>query len=266
MSDFIRYALTDGIATVTLNLPQQLNPLATALQQDLLQALERVERDRAVRVLVLTGAGRAFCVGADLDEMRSQLQGLQSVGAWTGETMRAWTNPLIMRLRSLPVPVLTVVNGPAAGAGVGLALAGDLVVAAASAYFYLPFLPKLGIVPDAGSTWFLPRLVGRTRAMGMSLLGERLSAQRAADWGLIWSAINDDQLAAETARLATQLAALPAHAVREARQAFDAAETNSLDAQLAYECGRQVELIDQPSFREGVAAFFEKRAPVFAGR
>lgn len=266
MSDSIRYELADGIATVTLNLPQRLNPLATALQQELLQALQRVEQDRSVRALVLTGAGRAFCVGADLNEMRTQLQGTGSTGAWTAETMRAWTNPLILRLRSLPVPVLTVVNGPAAGAGVGLALAGDVVVAAASAYFYLPFLPKLGIVPDAGSTWFVPRLVGRTRAMGMSLLGERLNAQRAADWGLIWSAIEDDRLAAETARLAAQLAALPAHAVLEARAAFAAAETSSLEAQLAYECGRQRELIDGPAFQEGVAAFFEKRAPVFASR
>lgn len=263
MTELIRRDVAAGVATLTLNVPERLNPMSLPLQQELMAALDRVEQDDSVRVLVLTGAGRAFCVGADLQEMQGKLQGPQSAGEWTGEVMRAWTNPLIARLHTLRVPVLTVVNGPAAGAGVGLALAGDMVVAATSAYFYLPFLPRLGIVPDGGSTWFLPRLVGPARALGMSLLGERLSATEAANWGLIWRAIPDEQLAPESQQLAARLAALPAHAIQEARRAFAAAQTNSLEAQLDYEAARQTELIDRPEFAEGVAAFLEKRPPLF---
>lgn len=263
MTGLVRYEVKEGVATATLNAPERLNPMSQPLQDELTAALERAGRDPAVRVLVLTGAGRAFCVGADLEEMHGKLQGEASAGAWTAQTMRERTNPLIARITSLRVPVLAAVNGPAAGVGVGVALAADITLAAASAYFYLPFLPRLGIVPDGGSTWFLPRLVGRARSMGLSLLGDRLGAGEAAAWGLIWRAVPDEQLAAETAQLAARLAALPAHAVEEARRAFAAAEGNTLHAQLDYEAQRQGELIDRPEFAEGVAAFREKRTPGF---
>lgn len=262
----ILYTMDGGIATITLNLPARLNPMAMVLQKALLEALARVREDRNVRVLVVTGAGRAFCVGADMDEMRGKIDGPGSVGAWTGEMMRLWTNPIVREMRSLPVPVLIAVNGPAAGAGAGLALAGDVVIAAHSAYFYLSFLPKLGVIPDAGATWFIPRLAGQARAMGMALLDHRVSAVQAAQWGLIWEAVEDAQLAAAAQRLAGKLAALPAHAILEARAAFDAAAANTLDAQLEYETDRQIELIDGLSFAEGVKAFLEKRPPVFAPR
>ena len=254
-----------GIATLTLNLPSKLNPIALELQRELGEALARVRADSAVRAVVLTGAGKAFCVGADLSAMREPADG-QSLGDQTAEWMQAISNPLIEQLRTLPVPTVCAVNGPAAGAGVGLALACDIVVAARSAYFYLPFLPKLGIVPDLGCTWFVPRRVGPARAMGMALLDERLAADTAAQWGLIWSAVDDALLQHEALRIAERLSRLPAHAVEEARRAFEAAERHTLPEQLHYESERQRELLGRPSFAEGVAAFLQKRAPVFPPR
>jgi 2-(1,2-epoxy-1,2-dihydrophenyl)acetyl-CoA isomerase len=176
------------------------------------------------------------------------------------------SNPLIEELRALPVPVVCAVNGPAAGAGVGLALACDIVVAARSAYFYLPFLPKLGIVPDLGCTWFIPRRVGPARAMGMALLDEKLGAETAAQWGLIWACIDDKLLLLEASKIAQRLAQLPVHAVIEARKAIEQSERHSLPDQLHYESERQRELIEQPTFAEGVMAFLQKRAPVFPKR
>jgi enoyl-CoA hydratase/carnithine racemase len=176
---YVLYELADGIATLTLNLPAKLNPIARELQIELRDALERIRDDRAVRAVILTGAGKAFCVGADLSAMATGDEG-KSLGTQTAEWMQSLSNPLIETLRTLPVPVVAAVNGAAAGAGVGLALAADVTIAARSAYFYLPFLPKLGIVPDLGCTWAIPRRAGKARAMGMALLDERLSAARGA--------------------------------------------------------------------------------------
>ncbi len=261
----VLWELKSGVATLTLNLPARLNPIALDLQHALRDALARVRDDRSVRAVVLTGAGKAFCVGADLSAMREP-EGGKTLGDQTAEWMQSVSNPLIEEIRALPVPVVCAVNGAAAGAGVGLALAGDVVLAARSAYFYLPFLPKLGIVPDLGCTWFVPRLVGAARAMGMSLLDERLSAERAAQWGLIWASVEDDLLFAEAQQVAQRLARLPAHAVLEARRAFEASARHTLPQQLHYESERQRELIEAPSFTEGVSAFLQKRAPVFPER
>jgi 2-(1,2-epoxy-1,2-dihydrophenyl)acetyl-CoA isomerase len=255
----------DGVATLTLNLPAKLNPIALDLQHELRAALARVREDRGVRAVVLTGAGKAFCVGADLSAMRPP-EADETLGDQTAEWMQSVSNPLIEALRALPVPVVCAVNGAAAGAGVGLALAGDVTIAAKSAYFYLSFLPKLGIVPDLGCTWIIPRLVGPARAMGMSLLDERLGAERAAQWGLIWACVEDDALLLEAQQLAQRLARLPAHAVIEARRAFEASARHTLPEQLHYESERQRELLNRPSFAEGVAAFLQKRAPNFPGR
>jgi 2-(1,2-epoxy-1,2-dihydrophenyl)acetyl-CoA isomerase len=180
--------------------------------------------------------------------------------------MVALSNRLIEDLRSLPFPVVAVVNGPCAGAGVGLALAADIVLAARSSYFFLSFMPRLGIVPDLGSTWFLERFVGRPRAVAMSLLGERISGEQAAQWGLVWACVDDAQLQAQALATAQRLAALPAHAATEIRQVFDHAARQDLSAQLRHEAERQRELIDRPEFREGVKAFLEKREPKFPGR
>jgi len=255
----------DGVATLTLNLPAKLNPIALDLQHELRSALARVREDRGVRAVVLTGAGKAFCVGADLSAMRPPEAG-ETLGDQTAKWMQSVSNPLIEELRALPVPVVCAVNGAAAGAGVGLALAGDVTIAAKSAYFYLSFLPKLGIVPDLGCTWFIPRLVGPARAMGMSLLDERLGAERAAQWGLIWACVEDDLLLLEAQQFAQRLARLPAHAVIEARRAFEASARHTLAEQLHYESERQRELLNRPTFSEGVAAFLQKRAPEFPGR
>lgn len=262
----ILHDLSDGILTLTLNLPHKLNPIAKELQLALRDALARVAEDRGVRAVVLTGAGKAFCVGADLGALRQTEAGGTSLGDETAEWMQSLSNPLISTLRSLPVPVVCAVNGPAAGAGVGIALACDLVLAGRSAYFYLPFLPKLGIVPDLGCTWFLPRLVGPARAMGLALLDDKLDAERAAQWGLIWACIDDDRLLLEAGQLAQRLASLPAHAVLEARHAFEHASRHTLPEQLHYESERQRELINKPDFAEGVSAFLAKRAPEFGAR
>ncbi|MFS2053145.1 enoyl-CoA hydratase-related protein [Variovorax sp. CT11-76] len=235
---FVLYALDEGIATLTLNLPAKLNPLALELQQELRAHLERIRDDRAVRALILTGAGKAFCVGADLSAMRPPQDG-KTLGDQTAEWMQSLSNPLIETLQSMPIPVVAAVNGAAAGAGVGLALAADITLAARSAYFYLPFLPKLGIVPDLGCTWAIPHRAGRARAV---------------QWGLIWGCVDDENLMAE------------ARAVTEARAAFAAAERHTLPEQLHYESERQRELIERPTFREGVSAFLQKRAPEFPGR
>ena len=261
----VLYEVEDGIATLTLNLPTKLNPIAKDLQLALRDALARVAGDRSVRAVVLTGAGKAFCAGADLSAMQTPETG-KTLGDETADWMQSLSNPLISAIRSLPVPVVCAVNGAAAGAGVGIALAGDVVLAARSAYFYLSFLPRLGLVPDLGCTWFIPRLVGPARALGMALLDERVSADKAAQWGLIWDCVEDDLLLLEAQKTAQRLARLPSHAVLEARQAFAASERHTLDEQLHYESERQREMIMKPSFGEGVAAFLQKRPPAFAGR
>lgn len=265
MNDSVLYEVNEGIATITLNLPAKLNPIALELQDALRDSLARIRMHNEVRAVVLTGAGKAFCVGADLSSMNPPDDG-KTLGNRTAEWMQSVSHPLIEEIRSLPVPVVCAVNGPAAGAGVGVALACDIVVAARSAYFYLPFLPKLGIVPDLGCTWFIPRRVGPARAMGMALLDEKLGAEMAAQWGLIWSCINDDLLLLEAQKIAQRLARLPAHAVIEARKAIEASEHHSLSEQLHYESERQRELLDKPTFAEGVMAFLQKRAPVFPPR
>lgn len=253
-----------AVALLRLNLPQRMNPLTLPLQQLLREQLTELRNDRRVRCLLITGVGKAFCVGADLGSMSPPVSG--SLGQQTADTMDRLSNPLIEQLRSLPFPVLSAVNGACAGAGVGLALVADVVLAARSAYFYLPFMPRLGIVPDLGCTWFLERFVGRGRALALSLLGDRLSAERAEQWGLIWSCVDDVDLADAALALAQRLAALPAHAALEMRAAYDAASQQTLSQQMRYEAERQRELIDRPAFTEGVEAFLAKREPVFPGR
>lgn len=256
----------DGVAIVTLNQPEKRNPLSPLQAEELLAALDRVRADRSVRALLLTGAGKSFCAGANLDDMAAGDSGGKSLGESTFETMEALSNPVIIAVQDLPVPVLTALNGGAVGGGVGLALAADVVIAARSAYFYLPSMPRLGLVPDLGASWFLRQQLGRARAMGMTLLGERLSAEQAAQWGLIWKCVDDAGLRTESLALARRLAALPAHAALETRRADRAAGGASLAAQLTYEAARQRELIDRDSFAEGVRAFAERRDPVFPGR
>jgi len=256
----------DGLAIVTLNEPAKLNALSAALCAELREAVARAHEDRQVRALMLTGAGKAFCAGADLSAMDAAQASAPSLGERTADAMVAESNPLILELRALPVPVLTALNGAAVGGGVGLALAADVVIAARSAYFYLPSMPRLGLLPDLGASWFLPAQIGRARFMALTLLGDRLPAELAAQWGLIWSCVDDAALREEAIKMARRLGVAPAHAALETRRATDAARTQDLTAQLAYEAARQRVLIDSDSFGEGVSAFMQRRDPAFPPR
>jgi len=261
------FKVTHGVATLTLNQADRMNPLTHELRGGCLEALQRVRDDTTIQALIITAMGKGFCVGADLDEFgRRAAEPGASLDSYVGQMMEESGNPIVAGIRSLPVPVVCALNGAAAGGGVGLALAADMVIASRSAYFYLPFVPALGLVPDMGASWVLPRSIGRARALGLALTGHRLSAETAAQWGLIWACVDDADLQAQALQLATQLAALPAGAVTEARQLFAAAESNTFDDQLALERSRQMELIDHPNFAEGVAAFAARRKPMFKGR
>jgi 2-(1,2-epoxy-1,2-dihydrophenyl)acetyl-CoA isomerase len=260
--DLIELTLIDSVAVLRLQQPEQLNPLGIAMQQQLRACLADLSHHQDLSVLVITGAGKAFCVGADLTSIDAN-QSNQTLGQHVGEAMRTLSNRLIEDIRALPFPVVSAVNGPCAGAGVSLALAADIVIGARSAYFFLSFMPRLGIVPDLGSTWFLERFIGRPRALGLTLLGDRLSAEQAQAWGLIWSCVDDEQLMPEAMRVAQRLAKLPVHAALEMRRALDSAAQHDLLTQMAYEAGRQANLIDRPEFSEGLKAFLEKREPAF---
>lgn len=261
--DKIDFEIADGIATLTLNDPGTMNALSIPLQQEVRAALASIREDDSIRALLLTGTERAFSSGADLSSMQGAGAEDETLGQGVGRMMRELSNPLILDLQQLPVPVIAAVNGAAAGAGVSVALAADVVLAARSAYFLLTFLPRLGLVPDLGATWMLPRLIGRARAMGLALLGERLSAEKAVEWGLIWACVDDAALMDEAKAVATRLASAPRHAAQEARLAFAAADNSKLEEQLAYEALRQEQLADSAAFQEGVNAFLEKRQPKF---
>jgi 2-(1,2-epoxy-1,2-dihydrophenyl)acetyl-CoA isomerase len=261
----VRLDVSDGVATLTLSDPAHLNALGMPLLQAALQALDRVRDDPQVRALLLRGTGRAFCVGADLATFNADPSPQGRADTVDG-LLAQGGNPLVLALNTLPVPVLCAVHGAVAGGGVGLALAADLVIAARSAFFYLPFVPALGLVPDMGASWFLARALGPARAKALMLTGQRLGAEQAADWGLIWRCVDDQALDAEASAAARQLAALPPLAAPEVRALLQQAERNDLPAQLEHERARQRALIAGPSFEAGLQAFLHKRPPVFAPR
>ncbi|MGH6899239.1 MAG: 2-(1,2-epoxy-1,2-dihydrophenyl)acetyl-CoA isomerase PaaG [Geminicoccaceae bacterium] len=254
--------VADGVATITLNRPDKLNALNGAMHLELARALDRVETDAAVRAVLLTGAGRGFCAGQDLGD---RMVGAGAAPPDLGDTLDRLYNPLIRRICRLERPVVCAVNGVAAGAGANLALNCDLVLAARSAHFIEPFC-KLGLVPDAGGTFILPRLVGSARARGLALLGEPLAAERAEAWGLIWRVVEDDRLMAEAISLARHLATQPTKGLGLIKRALLASAANSLDAQLDLERDLQREAGRTEDYREGVAAFMAKRRPTFRGR
>jgi 2-(1,2-epoxy-1,2-dihydrophenyl)acetyl-CoA isomerase len=262
MSDpTILYAVSDGIARLTLNRPERLNSFNGQMHAEVRNALGRVAGDGA-RVLVLTGASRGFCAGQDLGDRQVAPGGAR---ADLGESIERNYKPLVLALRNLPVPTIAAVNGVAAGAGASLALACDLVIAAKSASFIQSF-GKLGLVPDSGATWFLPRLVGTARALGLAMLGDRLPAAEAAAWGLIWRCVEDAEFAATVDALAGQLASAPTRGLVRTREAMQAGSMNTLAEQLDLERDFQRELGYTDDYAEGVAAFAGKRAPRFTGR
>lgn len=262
----VLFQVQDGVATLTFDRPARMNPLTTELLGAALEVLARVRADASIRVLVITATGKGFCVGADLADFGAKAAAGVPLGDAVFELMDAAGNRFVKALRALPVPVLCAVQGAVAGGGVGIALAADIVVAARSAYFLLPFVPSLGLVPDMGAAWFMQRAIGRPRALALTLLGDRLTAEEAARQGLVWACVDDDRLAGEVARTAERLAALPAHGILETRALFEGAATRTLAEQLDHERDRQRELIEREDFAEGVAAFAAKRRPVFRGR
>ena len=257
----VLYAAEDAVATITLNRPDLMNAMNDALMAGISDAIEQVEQDKSIRVVVLTGAGRAFCAGADL-AAAAQIPGQQ---AGPTESMQDQFNPAMRAVYDCPVPTIARINGAAAGGGLGLALACDIAIAAQSAFFVATFGPKLGIVPDLGSTWQLPRKIGRSRALGMSLLGDRITAAQAKEWGLIWDVVEDDRLDDAVDQVTASLSRTSPEAMTRIRQSIDAALDNSFAEQLDLEMAHQSVLIPQ-NMTEGAKAFMEKREPHFKGR
>lgn len=257
----ILFAIEDGVAFLSLNRPEQLNSFNTAMHLEVREALKRVRQDGAARVLLITGEGRGFCAGQDLSD-RNVAPGAQMPDL--GESIEQFYNPLIRTLRDLPMPVICAVNGVAAGAGANIPLACDLVLAARSASFIQAFC-KIGLVPDSGGTWSLPRLVGMARAKALALLGERLSAEQAEQWGLIYRVVDDADLRDEALKLARHLATQPTYGLALIKRAFNASAQNSFDEQLELERDLQRLAGRSDDYREGVSAFMNKRTPTFKG-
>lgn len=253
----------DGAAVkIALNRPDRMNAWSDGLSQDLLAVLREVAADETVRAVMLTGNGRAFCSGADLkdgadDAVAGKLD--------TYTTLTRWYHPIVTTIREMPKPVLTAVNGPAAGAGLSLALAGDLVVAAESAYFMLAFV-GIGLVPDGGASLFVPSRVGFARAAEMAMLGERVSASKAVDWGLINSAWPDAEFAAKAGALLARLAAGPTRSYAGSKRELNHWMYERMAAHLELEASIQGELAASADFVEGVSAFLQKRPPEFGGK
>jgi 2-(1,2-epoxy-1,2-dihydrophenyl)acetyl-CoA isomerase len=246
----------EGVVTLVLNRPQSLNALRAQTLEEVIDALDFVRDSGRARVLLMTGAGRAFCSGADLAAGGSSSD--------LGQKVERYYNPLVERLFALPVPFVTAVNGPAAGAGCALALAGDIVIAARSAWFLQAFV-NIGLVPDVGTSWLLPRQIGRARAQAMMMLGERIAASQAENWGMLYKTVDDDQLPTQAQELARKLAAGPTRAYAMIREGIRFGLDHSLTETLAQE-RRNQRLAGQTSdFAEGVAAFREKRPAKFTG-
>ena len=252
----------EGYRVITLNRPDRLNAFNEAMHKAFFAAVAAAEADAACGALVITGAGRGFCAGQDLSDRVTPEGGAPPDLSVTIET---YYNPLLKKLRALPFPTIAAVNGVAAGAGANIALACDIVFAAKSVKFIQAFA-KIGLIPDSGGTWSLPRLAGAARARALALTGDPLPAETAADWGMIWKAVDDDALMSEVTALAERFAAGPTVGYDLIKQALDAAETNDFSTQLDLERDLQGKAGRTPDYAEGVRAFMEKRPPNFVGR
>jgi len=258
MSEEVRVEQHEGWRKLVLNRPDKLNAANEAMLQALLAALDEAEADRACRALLLTGEGRGFCAGQELGP--AVMPGQSDLGA-----VAELHHRFVRRLRAVPMPIVAAVNGVAAGAGASYALACDIVLAARSAKFLQAFV-KIGLVPDSGASFFLPRLIGDARARALAMLGETVDAERAEAWGMIWKAVDDAALLPEAEELTANLATQPTDALAAMKRMFAASATNTLDAQLDLEQELQAAAGRSADYAEGVRAFMEKRAPVFGGR
>ncbi len=257
----IKFEIREGVATLTLNRPKSLNSFTSDMHAEVRTAMQQVIEDAQVRCLVITGAGRGFCAGQDLgDRAQSNEDGSPDVGASVVKNY----NPLIRSIMHLPKPVICAVNGVAAGAGASIALACDIVLAARSASFIQAFC-KIGLIPDSGGSWNLPRAVGLARAKGLALLGDRLPAETAEQWGLIWKCVDDEDLQTEAQKLAGHFAGQPTRALGRIKKLLHDSSSNTLEEQLVLEAEAMQELGQSDDYREGVAAFLEKRPADFKG-
>lgn len=259
----INLEITEACARILLNKPEKLNSLDDATMTELSQALDIVERSAQVRVLVITGSGRAFCAGQDLND--PAMQEIDGQLPDIGDIVERHFKPMVLRLQNLRVPTIAAVNGLAAGGGASLALACDLVVAAKSAYFLQAF-SRIGLTPDTGSTWFLAHKIGTARAIGLTFLAEKLPAEKALEWGLIWQVLEDNEFADGVKQLAARIATLPTKALVRTRELIAGALTHTLEQQLSMEATMIREMGKSADYQEGVQAFVEKRAPIFNGK
>ena len=251
------YEANQGIATITLNRPEKINSLTNQMHADLRSAFDLVDQDPNIRVILITGAGRGFCAGQDLADPETSLEDLS-------ETLEKNYNVLVRRMAKMKQPIIAAVNGVAAGAGANLALGADLTIMGKQAVMTQAFV-RIGLLPDAGGTWFLPRRVGLQKALGLAMTGDKITGEEAERMGLIWKAVEDITLMAEAQKLAMHLAALPAKALAEMKQAIHAAFTNTLDQKLDLERDAQTRLGKTKDFKEGISAFLEKRPAQFTG-
>ncbi len=258
----IEFSVADAVATLTLNRPDKLNSFNDEMHAEVRDALEKVQADDSVRCLLLTGNGRGFCAGQDLSD-RHMMPGDDARDR--GSTLESNYNPLIRTLKRLDMPVVCAVNGVAAGAGANIALACDIVLAGRSVKFIQAFC-KVGLIPDSGGTWTLPRLVGKARAMGLSMLGDAVTAEQAEQWGMIWKCVDDEALAEEATALARNLAQQPTTGLALMKKAINQSFSNTLDKHLDLERDYQQQAGQTDDYREGVSAFLEKRQPDFKGK
>jgi 2-(1,2-epoxy-1,2-dihydrophenyl)acetyl-CoA isomerase len=264
MSDILEKEVSEsGVLTLRMNRPDVLNSLNSDIVFAMIDAFNNAAKDDNVRAIVLTGNGRGFCAGADLAGGNWPSEEGMTPGDITANSMEIGFNPLVRAVVDSPKPVITAINGVAAGGGVGLALSGDLVLAAESAKFRLVFAPQLGIIPDVGASWLVPNLVGRARANGLALLGDDLSAEKAQEWGMVWEVHPDDKLVAKAQEYAARMAQGSITGIKATVRAHDRAMLQSIHDQLDFEKEEQRHYTNQPVFFEGVRAFIEKRKPNF---
>lgn len=263
VEDPVRVERRDNWHKLTLNRPDKLNALNASVLAGLVAAFDAAENDPSCRALLLTGAGRGFCAGQELSD--AIIPGPENLNPDLGAIARSYHDGVVRRLRALPLPIVCAVNGVAAGAGANIALACDIVLAGRGASFVQAFV-RIGLVPDCGGSFFLPRLIGEARARALAMLGEPVTATQAESWGMIWQAVDDDALSFEAEALTARLAAMPTEALAMMKRLFNQSGANTLDAQLDLEASTQAKAGGTQDYAEGVRAFLAKRRPAFTGR